>query len=391
MTEEKITMKAIVVTDQAAGRAEIEKLTAIDQIDGSRRVHQIVDTAVSVEPAKCARSKRRALLPVIPPTVAISYPFLLALFHVSVTHRGVAWAALSSFLLLAAIVAPPVAGIYAFWKIGSAVSLSAAAIRARGLALISVAAATLYTTLGVVLAIAHNPVSDLIVWPILWVAASAILRQRRETYTDAQVRMPSLHPRVRFAHGVSAALIVCIFLTMHLISHLSALWSLEAQHLLMDTFRHIYRAGLVEPTLIGLMFFQMGTGTVLVWQYIGREVDLRRTLQIASGAYLLFYIPGHMNSVFIYARAIVGIPTDWNFATGAPTGLLFDAWNIRLLPHYLLAVFFVATHLVLGARIIALAHHVNVKVSDRLAFAGIAGAASLAVAIMVGMTGVHLH
>ena len=84
-------------------------------------------------------------------------------------------------------------------------------------------------------------------------------------------------------------------------------------------------------------------------------------MQIASGAYLLFYIPGHMNSVFIYARAIEGIPTDWNFATGAPTGLLPDAWNIRLLPHYLLAVFFVVTHLVLGARIVALAHHVSLK------------------------------
>jgi hypothetical protein len=385
-------MKAIVVTDQAAGRAGIEKLTAIDQIDGSRRVHQIVDMTVSVEPATVAASKRRALLPFIPPTIALIYPFLLALFHVSVTHRGLAWAALSSFLLLAAIGAPPVAGIYAFWKIGSAVSLSAAAIRARGLALISVAAATLYTTLGVALAIAHNPVSALIVWPILWVAASAILIwRRRETHTDAKVRMPSLHPRVRFAHGVSAALIVCIFLAMHLISHLSALWSLDAQRLLMDTFRHIYRAGLVEPALVALMFFQMGTGAVLVWQYIGREVDLRRTLQIASGAYLLFYIPGHMNSVFIYARSILGIPTDWNFATGAPTGLLFDAWNIRLLPHYLLAVFFVSTHLVLGARIIALSHHVSVKVSDRLAFAGIAGAAILAIAIMVGMTGVHLH
>jgi hypothetical protein len=97
-----------------------------------------------------------------------------------------------------------------------------------------------------VLAIAHNPVSDLIVWPILWVVASAtLLWEGRETYTEAQVRMPGLHPRVRFAHGVSAALIVCIFLAMHLTSHLSALWSLEAQRLLMDTFRHIYRAGLV--------------------------------------------------------------------------------------------------------------------------------------------------
>ena len=355
-------------------------------------MHNIIDTTVPVEPATIARSKRRALLPFIPPTTALSYPFLLALFHVSVTHRGLGWTAFASFALLAAIAAPPVAGIYAFWRIGSAVGLSATAIRARGLALTSVAAAPLYTTLGVVLAIADNPVSDLIVWAVLWVVASAILLwARRETHTDVQVKKPSLHPRVRFAHGVSAALIVCIFLAMHLSGHVSALWSLRAQHMLMDVFRHVYRAKLVEPILVGLMFFQMGTGTVLVWQYIGREVDLRRTLQIASGAYLLFYIPGHMNSVFIYARAVQGIPTDWNFATGAPTGLLLDAWNIRLLPHYLLAVFFVVTHLALGARIVALSHHLSLKISDRLALAGIAGAAILAVAIMVGMTGVHLH
>jgi hypothetical protein len=352
----------------------------------------LVDNTVSVEAATVARLPGRLLLPVTAPAAALSYPFVLALFHLSILHRGLAWTVLSSFLLLAAIAAPPVAGIFVFWKMGPTVSRSAAAIRAKGLALISVAAAPLYTTLGVVLAIAHSRASDLVIWPILWLAASAILLWRRhEIVTNAQAKMQSLHPRLRFAHGASAALIVCIFLAMHLSSHLSALWSLEAQHLLMDMFRRVYRAGVVEPILVGLMFFQMGTGTALVWQYIGREVDFRRILQIASGAYLLFYIPGHMNSVFIYARTIAGIPTDWNFATGAPTGLLLDAWNIRLLPHYLLAVFFVLTHLVLGARIIALAHHVSVKVSDRLASAGIAGAAILAVAIMLGMTGVHLH
>jgi hypothetical protein len=97
-----------------------------------------------------------------------------------------------------------------------------------------------------------------------------------------------------------------------------------------------------------------------------------------------------MNSVFIYARTVAGIPTDWNFATGAPTGLLLDAWNVRLIPHYLLAVFFVVTHLVLGARIIALAHHMSLKTADRLASLGTAGAAIFAAAIMIGMLGVHL-
>ena len=32
-----------------------------------------------------------------------------------------------------------------------------------------------------------------------------------------------------------------------------------------------------------------------------------------------------MNSVFIYARSFLGIPTDWNFAIGAPTGLIHES------------------------------------------------------------------
>jgi hypothetical protein len=158
----------------------------------------------------------------------------------------------------------------------------------------------------------------------------------------------------------------------------------------MNAFRHVYRARLIEPLLVTLMLFQVASGPVLAWQYARRSVDFIRTLQIASGAYLFFFVLGHMNSVFIYARAFAKIPTDWNFAIGAPTGLLRDAWNIRLLPHYLLGVFFVVSHLVLGARIVALAHDVPRPRADRLAFAGITMAAILAVAIMVGMVGVHI-
>src|SRR5262249_3895616 len=41
-----------------------------------------------------------------------------------------------------------------------------------------------------------------------------------------------------------------------------------------------------------------------------------------------------MDSVFIFARTYLGIDTGWDFATGAPTGLIKDPWNIRLVPHY---------------------------------------------------------
>ena len=334
--------------------------------------------------------KRRLLLTLLPPLAALCYPFLLQLFHVAVIRPGFAWRALSTLLLLAAIAAP-FTGIFVYRGLISDGNATPAEIRARGLALLSVAAPPLYTALGVLLNIAHHPVSDLVVWVVLWIAAGAVLLWTAPTASvPAQPHIPTLHPRLRYAHGVSAALIVCLFLAMHLINHLSALWSLEAQRFLMSVFRHIYRAGLVEPLLVALMLFQVATGPVLVWQYIGRWIDVRRTLQIASGTYLLFYIPAHMNSVFVYARAIAGIPTDWNFATGAPTGILLDAWNIRLLPHYLLAVFFVVTHLVLGARGIALAHHMSLNTANRLTAAGIVGAAILAVAIVAGMVGIHL-
>ena len=58
-----------------------------------------------------------------------------------------------------------------------------------------------------------------------------------------------------------------------------------------------------------------------------------------------------MNSVFIFARTYLGIDTGWDFATGAPTGLVRDHWNIRLGPHYWLAVFFVLAHLAAGMRV----------------------------------------
>jgi hypothetical protein len=205
------------------------------------------------------------------------------------------------------------------------------------------------------------------------------------------VRDEVILPRLRIAHGISAAAIILIFLALHLTNHLSGLWSEATYRALMNQFEHIYRTKIVEPALVVALLFQIGSGVALLWQYTRRSTDFFRTLQICSGAYLLFFLIAHMNSVFIYARTIAGIPTDWNFATGAPTGLLRDAWNIRLLPHYLLAVFFVLTHLVLGARGVALAHKVGAPAANRFAIVGISLAGVLACAIILGLVGIHVR
>ena len=96
----------------------------------------------------------------------------------------------------------------------------------------------------------------------------------------------------------------------------------------MNAVRPVYRQEVLQPLLVALFLFQVGSGV------------RSRTFQIASGIFLAAYVLGHMNSVFVYAELYLGIDSDWAFATGAPAGLVKDAWNIRLCANArLLAVF----------------------------------------------------
>jgi len=138
------------------------------------------------------------------------------------------------------------------------------------------------------------------------------------------------------------------------------------------------------------MLFQIATGLYLAWRWGAAPHDFQRTFQVASGAYLWMFILGHMNSVFIYARTFLGIPTDWNFAIGAPTGLIQDAWNIRLLPHYALGVFFVLSHLASGLRAMLIAHGVDPHRAAHVWIACVAMSTFVATAIIAGMCGVRI-
>jgi hypothetical protein len=158
----------------------------------------------------------------------------------------------------------------------------------------------------------------------------------------------------------------------------------------MDMGRKIYRAPLIEPLLVTLMLFQIVSGFYLAWRWSESALDLHKTFQVASGFYLSLFILGHMNSVFIYARTYLGIPTGWAFATGAPTGLIHDPWNIRLLPHYFLGVFFVLAHLGSGLRVVLIAHGVGRRNADRIWIACASASTMIGVAVIIGMCGGRL-
>jgi hypothetical protein len=233
------------------------------------------------------------------------------------------------------------------------------------------------------------PIPDTWFWIAAWAAAVVAV-----ALADNKSRIklaPKLAPGwLRVAHGISAALIIVMFLSLHLINHLFFLEGRDEYMVVMKLFRYVYREVVVQPILVALLLFQVVSGLYLAIRRSSAPMDGFRAFQVASGAYLAFYIVGHMDSVFIYARTFANIDSDWGFATGAPTGLIKDAWNIRLVPHYGLAVFFVLAHLFSGLRIIMLAHGMNQRIADRVMIGGATVAALTACVIMLGMCGVRV-
>lgn len=256
---------------------------------------------------------------------------------------------------------------------------------ARRLAYAGVATPTLFVFLGVGQALIRSPIPDELVWCVLWIAIVIWSR----TAGDWVIAARPIVGRWRVVHGITAT-VLGLFVAFHLANHLFGLISPDAHAAVMKIGRVVYRSGVGEPLLVAAMLFQTGTGLFLAWHWSAAPQGFHRTFQVASGAYLSVYILGHMNSVFIYARSFLGIPTDWNFAIGAPTGLIHDAWNIRLLPHYALGAFFVLSHLASGLRMVLIAHGVDRRAANRLWGLGVAISAAISAAIIAGMSGVRI-
>ncbi len=83
---------------------------------------------------------------VAPPLAALCYPFLLKVFHGAVTP-GHTSAALAVVTLLLAV-AVPAAGIVTCAKLGRLQQMTVAELQLRRIALLSIAAAPIYTTTG---------------------------------------------------------------------------------------------------------------------------------------------------------------------------------------------------------------------------------------------------
>jgi succinate dehydrogenase/fumarate reductase cytochrome b subunit len=335
-----------------------------------------------------------ARLPTLaPPLAALLYPFALRGFNASVTRiteglSPLAWLGAAVCLTLA--FATPLIAVLAAMSLSEYGRPTASQLRAKRAALLAVAAPTLFTFLGVVLSMLQEPALDTSLWVAGWAFVVALLLRPTDEAPANLTPRPIPAP-LRVAHGVSALALVSIFLTLHITNHLFFPAGKETFEAVMKVFRHIYRTDILQPLVVALFLFQVVTGVFFVWRLTAAPSDRFRTFQIASGVYLAFYVLGHMNSVFVFARTYLGVDTGWGFATGAPAGIIKDPWNIRLVPHYWLGAFFVLAHLGTGARSVMMAHGVSKTFADRFMIGGAIVAGVIATVIMLGMCGMRLQ
>jgi succinate dehydrogenase/fumarate reductase cytochrome b subunit len=296
-----------------------------------------------------------------PSAAALGYPLALVLLHQS-GRQFVQATDATSTLLAGFAVCVTVVLVYIVPVLSFAVILrSGGDIRARRLAHLAFAAPPLFTVIGVVFFFLGIPNGDYVVWTVAWLGVLAYAASASPA--EAAPAPPATW--VRTAHGITGATILVIFLVWHLANHALAMFSPDANNATMLLLRTWYRSGFVQPILLALFLWQLATGARLLWAKIAHAGDVYSSIQTATAGYLLVYIPSHLIAIFILGRWFLGVDTTFEWASGAPSGLLLDAWNVRLIPHYSLAVLFVVGHLAMGLRAILVSHGVRVALADR--------------------------
>jgi hypothetical protein len=312
------------------------------------------------------------------------YPVTLVLLHRSGAY--LAQAGPGEKLTAALLVALAASLVYSVPIVGFVGARKARAdLLARQMAHLVIAAPPLFVVLGVIFYMLNVAHGDYVAWAVLWIGMLAVASRPGHT--------TSIKPAaqwLRVAHGFCGVAILLAFLGWHLSNHITAIWSLDLNKRMMDALRIWYRSDVFQPVLVGLVTFQLMSGLRLLLTKISSQNDVYASIQTATAGYLLVFIASHLTAVFILGRVFLGIDTNFAWASGAPTGLLLDAWNVRLIPHYSLAVLFLIAHLAMGLRAVLLAHGANVRRANGAAWTICVLGLALSAVITTAQLRVHL-
>lgn len=139
----------------------------------------------------------------------------------------------------------------------------------------------------------------------------------------------------------ASAVLIGLFIFVHLINHLYILVGIEQHIEVMNTFRLVYRNILAESILLLCIFFQICSGIYLVWKRKGQRSGFLEKAQAVSGLYLAFFFINHVGSVF-FGRLAVEVDTNIYFGIA---GFYTNPFQFYFIPYYSLSVIALFVHL----------------------------------------------
>jgi hypothetical protein len=260
-------------------------------------------------------------------------------------------------------------------------------LRGRAAAHVAFATPSLFVGFGNVANLWHEPVAALIAWPVFWAAiAAAVLAPQRAS--RVWTLSESARKRLAIAHGISASLIIGLFLAAHVANHAAGLWSGMAHLDVMKVARQLYRAPAIEPLVLALIAFQVTSGAILVRRRLRDRSDFFGALQSMTGVYVGLYFVAHLTAVFAARRA--GTDTDWNWLTNHDHSMLTSLAGLRLIAHYWFGPVAIVTHLGCGLRNVLREHSFPARITDLVPRAAAGAGAIISSAILIGLLGFHI-
>lgn len=138
----------------------------------------------------------------------------------------------------------------------------------------------------------------------------------------------------------SLAVIILLFVAIHLCNHLAGLAGIDAHIAFMELARKFYRNQFVEPVLVLALAVQVCLGLYFVYRSWGKRKGLFQRVQAISGCYLAFFLLVHVSATF-NARETHGLDTNFYFATA---GIHAADLSDFFVPYYFLAVAAIFVH-----------------------------------------------
>jgi len=152
---------------------------------------------------------------------------------------------------------------------------------------------------------------------------------------------------LRRAHRLNA-IALAGFITIHMATHVSGLWGIEAYNTVQTALRTIYQFPPFEAALLVSITAQLVIGMILLVGRLrqGRPQGFWSWLQILSGGAFFIFMAQHLYS-FAMARLYFDLDTNFYW----PASVMSGPWFIYYFwPYYMLGVFAVFAHGAAGVR-----------------------------------------